>query len=71
MPRNCATPRLHAHRLERPRPQVEELIQSSRQYRADDKVNWEIAALKEAFARLQVGGGRKARHGGRGYNGEL
>ncbi|GLI70883.1 hypothetical protein VaNZ11_015904 [Volvox africanus] len=33
--------------------QVEELIQSSRQYRADDKVNWEIAALKEAFARLQ------------------
>ncbi|GLC38437.1 hypothetical protein PLESTB_001578000 [Pleodorina starrii] len=32
---------------------VEELIQSSRQYRTDDKVNWEIAALKEAFARLQ------------------
>ncbi|EFJ43641.1 programmed cell death protein 6 interacting protein X [Volvox carteri f. nagariensis] len=33
--------------------QVEELIQSSRQYHADDKINWEIAALKEAFARLQ------------------
>ena len=33
--------------------QVEELIQSSRQARADDKVNNEIAILKEAFVRLQ------------------
>ncbi|KAG2490070.1 hypothetical protein HYH03_011535 [Edaphochlamys debaryana] len=33
--------------------QVEELIQSSRQHRADDKINNEIAVLKEAFARLQ------------------
>ncbi|GFR44801.1 hypothetical protein Agub_g6136, partial [Astrephomene gubernaculifera] len=33
--------------------QVEELIQASRQQRADDKVNNEIAVLKEAFARLQ------------------
>lgn len=42
----------------RQRQQVEELIQGSRQYRTDDKVNWEISALKEAFARLQVGGGQ-------------
>eukprot|EP00198_Chlamydomonas_reinhardtii_P012800 XP_001702137.1 programmed cell death protein 6-interacting protein [Chlamydomonas reinhardtii] len=33
--------------------QVEELIQASRQHRLDDKVNNEIAVLKEAFARLQ------------------
>lgn len=35
---------------------MEELIQASRQHRLDDKVNNEIAVLKEAFARLQVRG---------------
>ncbi|KXZ42912.1 hypothetical protein GPECTOR_111g245 [Gonium pectorale] len=33
--------------------QVEELIQLGQQYRSEDKVNNQIAVLKEAFARLQ------------------
>lgn len=34
--------------------QVEELLQASRALHAEDKINVEIAVLKEAFARLQV-----------------